>query len=227
MTTKAKGITLPAWNNLRLTNGYFETSSTTDFSGNSSYKYSGAAVSPINAICLVTGSPQDFTISSQNANAGFAAIGGGLILSPGTGTGGNSSGNLTIKDTAGNGSAWNTSHLVIGNYHFWVDAAARLRIKTIAPTSDTDGNVVGIDLSGSAVYDPPSLADGVGTTTTIAVAGAALGDFALASFSLDLQGITVSAYVSVANTVSVRFQNESGGLLDLASGTLRVRVIKQ
>jgi hypothetical protein len=29
--------------------------------------------------------------------------------------------------------------------------------------------------------------------------------------------------VSAANTVSVRFQNESGGVLDLASGTLRVR----
>jgi hypothetical protein len=46
------------------------------------------------------------------------------------------------------------------------------------------------------------------------------------SFSLDLQGITVTAYVSAANTVSVRFQNESGGTLDLGSGTLRVRVRK-
>jgi len=82
-------------------------------------------------------------------------------------------------------------------------------------------------LNGSATYDPPSLADGAGTTTTVVATGAALGDFALASFSLDLQGITVSAYVSASNTVSVRFQNESGGTLDLASGTLRVRVWKQ
>lgn len=82
-------------------------------------------------------------------------------------------------------------------------------------------------LTGSATYDPPSLADGAGTTTTVTVTGAAFGDFALASFSLDLQGITVSAYVSATNTVSVRFQNESGGTLDLASGTLRARVWKQ
>jgi hypothetical protein len=82
-------------------------------------------------------------------------------------------------------------------------------------------------LNASGTYDPPSLADGVGVTTTLTVTGAALGDFALASFSLDLQGITVSAYVSVANTVSVRLQNESGSVIDLGSGTLRVRVWKQ
>lgn len=79
-------------------------------------------------------------------------------------------------------------------------------------------------LSGSATYDPPSLADGVGTTTTLTVTGAALGDFARCSFSVDLAGITVTCYVSSANTVSVRFQNESGGTLDLASGTLRAQV---
>jgi len=79
-------------------------------------------------------------------------------------------------------------------------------------------------LQGFATYDPPSLADGAGTTTTVTCTGAALGGFASASFSLDLQGITLSAYVSATNTVSVRFQNESGGTLDLASGTLKVRV---
>lgn len=82
-------------------------------------------------------------------------------------------------------------------------------------------------LNGFATYDPPSLADGVGATTTVTVTGLALGDFVLASFSLDLQGITVTAWVSATDTASVRFQNESGGTLDLASGTLRVRGWKQ
>ena len=77
---------------------------------------------------------------------------------------------------------------------------------------------------GSKTYDPGSLADGAGETTTVTVTGAALGDFALASFSLDLQGIILSAWVSAADTVSVRFQNESGDTLDLASGTLRAWV---
>lgn len=79
-------------------------------------------------------------------------------------------------------------------------------------------------LYGSVVYDPASLVDGAGATTTVTVAGAALGDFAHVSFSLSLQGILLTAYVSAANTVSVRFQNESGGTLDLASGTLRAYV---
>jgi len=79
---------------------------------------------------------------------------------------------------------------------------------------------------GSATYDPSNLIDGAGATTTVTVTGAALGDYAEASFSLNLQGITVTAWVSAANTVSVRFQNETGGTVDLGSGTLRARVFK-
>ena len=56
------------------------------------------------------------------------------------------------------------------------------------------------------------------------VTGAALGDFARASVSGDLQGVTLTAWVSAADTVSVRFQNGAAGAIDLASGTLRVRL---
>lgn len=86
---------------------------------------------------------------------------------------------------------------------------------------------VGRVLTGSATYDPPSLADGAGTNTTVTVTGAALGDFiAGLSFTRDLAGITLTGYVSAADTVTVRLQNESGGPVDLASGTLRARVRK-
>lgn len=77
--------------------------------------------------------------------------------------------------------------------------------------------------TGSTTYDPPNLVDAAGTTTTVTVTGATLGMFASASFSLDLQGITVTAWVSAADTVSVRFQNESGGTLNLGSGTVTAR----
>ena len=81
-------------------------------------------------------------------------------------------------------------------------------------------------LQASVTYDPPSLAAGAGVTTSVTVTGAALGDFARASLSLDLQGITLAAWVSAADTVSVRLQNGTAGAVDLASGTLQVRVEK-
>lgn len=34
-------------------------------------------------------------------------------------------------------------HLIIRGNHLWVDATGDLRIKSSAPTSDTDGTVVG------------------------------------------------------------------------------------
>lgn len=75
-------------------------------------------------------------------------------------------------------------------------------------------------------YDPPSLNNGDGTTETITVTGAAVIDYVDASFSLDLQGITMTAWVSAADTVSVRLQNETGGTLDLGLGVLRAKVTK-
>lgn len=82
-------------------------------------------------------------------------------------------------------------------------------------------------LNATAVIDPASLVDAAGATSAdVAVAGAALGDFVLVSAPYDLQGITVTAYVSAANVVKIRLQNESGGTLDLASGTWKVKVLK-
>jgi hypothetical protein len=88
-----------------------------------------------------------------------------------------------------------------------------------------DGTADGA-LLGSATYDPPSLTTGTQTTTTITVNGAALGDPVSASFSADLQAIQLTAYVSAANTVTCIFRNGTAGTIDLASGTLRVRVLK-
>lgn len=87
-------------------------------------------------------------------------------------------------------------------------------------------NQIEYRFQGSKTYDPGSLSDGQGETTTVTVSGARLGDYASASFSLNISGITLTAYVSANDTVTVRFQNESGGTVDLASGTLRAIVRK-
>jgi len=81
-------------------------------------------------------------------------------------------------------------------------------------------------LEGSATYNPPSLAAGVvDTVQTMTVTGAALGDAVVATFSLNLQGIELAAWVSAANTVSYQFRCPAGGAtIDLASGTVRAFV---
>lgn len=76
-------------------------------------------------------------------------------------------------------------------------------------------------LVGSVTYDPPSLLTLAGATTTVTVTGAALGDIAIGSFSLDLQGEQVTYYVSASNTCTARFFDATAGTLDLASGTLK------
>lgn len=40
-------------------------------------------------------------------------------------------------------SSWQATRLVLGGTYLWVDSAGRLRIKSGAPTSDTDGTIVG------------------------------------------------------------------------------------
>ena len=74
----------------------------------------------------------------------------------------------------------------------------------------------------SATFDPPNLAAAAISTTTITVAGAIQGDMATPSFSNALQGILLTAEISAANTATLRFQNQTVGALDLASGALRV-----
>lgn len=86
---------------------------------------------------------------------------------------------------------------------------------------------VGEILTGSKTWDAADTADGAAATTTVTVTGAALGDFVIGvSLGVDAAGLTITGYVSAADTVTVRAQNESGGAVNLASTTLRVLVRK-
>jgi len=77
----------------------------------------------------------------------------------------------------------------------------------------------------TATLDPASLADGVGETETVAVPGVALGDIVIGvSNSLDLQDITVTAYVQAADAVELRVQNEGAATVDLASATIKLLI---
>jgi len=79
----------------------------------------------------------------------------------------------------------------------------------------------------SATLDAGSLVDGAGETDDVTVPGVALGDMVIgASLGVDLVCLTVTGYVSAANTVKFRIQNESGSTVDLASSTLRIVVAR-
>jgi hypothetical protein len=106
-----------------------------------------------------------------------------------------------------------------------LDLASTTTRAVVLPTASVHKAFAGMVKQGAATDDAASLADGAGETTTVTVEGASLGDFVFVSHSLDAQDITVTGFVSAANTVSVRLQNESAGTKDLASGTLRVCVI--
>lgn len=122
------------------------------------------------------------------------------------------------------------AHVAAADPHPVYTTAAELATTLTAydarAVADTRNVLASSVLSGSTTYDPPSLADAAGTTTTVTVTGAALGDFALASFSLSLQGLMQSAEVTATDTVTVSLFNKTGGTLDIASGTLKARVWK-
>ena len=84
-----------------------------------------------------------------------------------------------------------------------------------------------IELLGTTTWDPASVPIGGSVGTTLTVTGAAVGDYVIASFSQSLQFLQLTAYVYAANSVAVNLTNSLAGAVDLASGTLRVRVIKQ
>lgn len=84
-------------------------------------------------------------------------------------------------------------------------------------------NAVG--LSASKTYDPPSLASGETQSTTVTLTGATVGDAVTCSFSLVLSGTRMWAEVTAANLVTVYHRNDTGATVDLASGTLTVKLI--
>lgn len=81
----------------------------------------------------------------------------------------------------------------------------------------------------SVTYDPPSLTAsgtvGDSVTTTVTLSGATVGSVVQAAFSQYHADIEIRAAVSAANTVTVKFKNTGAAAVDLASGTLTVKLI--
>lgn len=81
--------------------------------------------------------------------------------------------------------------------------------------------------SATVVYNAPNLVSLGYASTTVTVAGARLGDVAVAH--IDTQGtndLVITACVQTGNTVRVVLFNPTGGPIDLASGNLTVNVFR-
>lgn len=77
------------------------------------------------------------------------------------------------------------------------------------------------------VWDPASIAINASELSPDAtVTGAATGDFVAAASTRDLQGMSLSGYVSAANTVKLTLTNNTGGAINLASTTFHIKVTK-
>jgi hypothetical protein len=74
-------------------------------------------------------------------------------------------------------------------------------------------------------WTPGTIANGSSASTTVTVTNVVDGWIALASFSLSLGGMSISAAVNAANAVTVTITNNTGGALTLGAGVVRVLVI--
>jgi len=110
--------------------------------------------------------------------------------------------------------------------------ASGRNIGWICTTAGTPGTwqtfgAIGL-LSGSTTgYNPGTIANNASVSPTVTVTGAVLGDYVTAvSFSQNTSGLIVTGWVSAADTVTVRMQNNTGADITPGSGTLRVTVTK-
>ena len=98
-----------------------------------------------------------------------------------------------------------------------VDTTGSYRIEDSVLASDA--------FNASASWNPSDIVDGNEDANDITIAGAALGDFCLVGFSLDVQDLVLDAQVTSTDTVTVVLSNNTGTAVNLGSGTIYVRVI--
>ncbi|MCE1186787.1 MAG: hypothetical protein LWW92_14425, partial [Rhodocyclales bacterium] len=83
-------------------------------------------------------------------------------------------------------------------------------------------------LQGKESFSLPVLQAGQSSTTTVTVVGVSAGFdnycSVVPAFSVDLNGLMMSAYVSAANTVTVRFVNPTSSSVGPLTGVLRATV---
>ncbi len=128
-----------------------------------------------------------------------------------------------------------TSHLAVGGNETVAGTLAvtgNATFSTAAEVTGTlkvgGGDAVSKIIKASAALDFASTNAGESSDLTIALAGAALGNVVMLGVpNASVEANTCyTAWVSAADTVTVRFNNYSSGAVDPASGTFTVAIIK-
>jgi len=81
-------------------------------------------------------------------------------------------------------------------------------------------------LAGAKTFAPGTIANGASVSTVFSVPGARFGYWAVAAYAADLQGVTISAYVSSADNVTAVFSNNTGSSKTLASNPVVVKAFQ-
>lgn len=76
------------------------------------------------------------------------------------------------------------------------------------------------NLSRSIPFDPPSLGVGEKNVQNFVFVGVELGDILTSSFNANLQGVSLEAWVTSTDNISVRFTNNTNAVVDLPNGVL-------
>lgn len=197
--------------------------------GNSCYSNSGAGMDQGGQYSYVAG---NFCYNNGTSGApGVVAGGDGIVSRYGSVTYnanystyvGNTCYDAQVSKTQGYGYADQSASLN-GITHRGNKYGAHLTGTENILASVTDRDAPTFELS--FVTDPISLANGTQAGYAQTFSGAALGDFVQVSFSNSLAGINLWGYVTAANAINYFFDNNAGGTIDLASGTVRVRITK-
>lgn len=113
----------------------------------------------------------------------------------------------------------------------WVNEATRtIEVKTSStlPTTNASGDFRYVPrFESEAAYDPPSIA--AGATVTFEITGVSCGaaDDARIAFSSGWGGLTATACVKAAGTVTGTLTNNTGSTIDLPSGTRYLQIYRR
>jgi len=84
-----------------------------------------------------------------------------------------------------------------------------------------------IGINEETTWNPGSINAGSYEAVEVTIEGAELGDFAIASFSLDVSDLILGVDVTATNTITCILFNPTGGAINLGEGTLRIRVYER